>query len=261
MTMGVFPANMSSRNIEYCEEAGRHERQLPPKLSNQKVAPHIVYSLQPVQCDALHRGLSGARECIPRRWDRAIGETASLRIDVADDTCRIPGHNGVRLNTARDDRPGTDHRIMSYRQPRKDRRSRANRGISADRRDRIGRLMVFAPREMVIRECCIWSNKDIVFDDQPVAQLGAGFHRDAVTEDHLFFNEYMIADIAVATDNGAAEDMGKRPDPRTWSHLGCFAEALRMNKIAHGDLPKLFAVRTINCGRALVVSQLCTAGG
>ena len=65
MMMGVFAANARPRNIEYCEEPGRHERQLPPKLSHQKVAPHIVYSFQPVQCDTLYRGLSDARECIP----------------------------------------------------------------------------------------------------------------------------------------------------------------------------------------------------
>ena len=243
--MGVFATNACPRNIEYREEPGRDKRQLPSELSDQKVAPAILDPLQPVQCDTLYRGLSDAWESIPWRGGRAVAETALLRIDIADDTCGVPGYDRVRLNTACDDRPGADHRTMTYRQPRKDRRSRANRSIATNRRNRICRWMLAASRETVICECRIWSNKDVVFDNQPVPQLDPGFHRNAVTEDNLFFNENVIADITVATNNGAVEDVDKRPDPRTSSHLGRFAEAFRMNKIAHDDLPKLSSARVI----------------
>src|SRR5262249_8885340 len=109
----------------------------------------------------------------------------------------------------------------------------------------------------VIRESRIWPDKGIVFDDHPVPQLDPGFHGNAVTDNHLFFDEHMITDIAVATDDGAVEDMGERPDSRSVSHFGSLAKALWVDEVVHVEAPpKLSAVKTMDWGRPLVFSKV-----
>src|SRR4029077_2561565 len=247
---------MASRNIENCKEASRNKGQFSLELPDHEVAPDILDPLQLVQGYAFHRCCRDAGKGVSQSVDCTECRNLPFRIYIADHACRSAAHNRVGLDIACNDGSGTNHRIMPDHQSGKDRRTRPDRRIPANRRDLQARLMLFASREIVIRECCIGSNKDIVFDDHPVPQLDPGFHRDAVTDYCLIFNKHMVTDVAVLPDHGAVQNMGKRPDLRSGPHFGSLAEALRVDKIVHIDLPKRSSVRTMDWGRPLVFSKV-----
>lgn len=55
------------------------------------------------------------------------------------------------------------------------------------------------PREEVIGECRVWTNKDIIRDTEAVPQLHTAFYRDAIANNHIIFDKNMVTDIAVGS--------------------------------------------------------------
>jgi hypothetical protein len=64
--------------------------------------------------------------------------------------------------------------------------------------------------------------------------LDAAFDGDPVADDHVVFNERVIADIAVPADAGARKDVCVGPDPRSFANvIGIDQSSLMKPRIPH----------------------------
>ncbi len=79
----------------------------------------------------------------------------------------------------------------------------------------------------------VGADEYIVFDARSIPQLNAVLDGDAVANDHVVFDEHLLADIAVAADRGAFKDMRIRPNARAFADSCGFDDGLLMLKIAH----------------------------
>lgn len=76
---------------------------------------------------------------------------------------------------------------------------------------------MLAPRKWVIGEGCIWSDKDVVFDVDPVPKLYTGLYRDAIGDSNVIFYENVVAQVDVGANGSARQEMGERPNSSAWS--------------------------------------------
>src|SRR5262245_3775316 len=87
--------------------------------------------------DAIASSTSRAIDaCCARRSTSGMSIIASVRIgeprELVDDARRVPGHDGLRRDVLRDDRPRADERVPPDPHPRQDRRVRADLRASLD---------------------------------------------------------------------------------------------------------------------------------
>jgi hypothetical protein len=57
-----------------------------------------------------------------------------------------------------------------------------------------------ASRKLVVGECRVWTDKDIVLESHAIPELNAGLHGDAVPDDHVVLDKDMVTDVAVGSD-------------------------------------------------------------
>lgn len=85
-------------------------------------------------------------------------------------------------------------------------------------------------RSQIVGERDRWSEEHIVFDHDPVPDQYSVLDRDAVTKSRTTFNEGVIANVAVTSDNSSGHDMCKCPNSCTTTDLITLAEAEGVDK-------------------------------
>jgi hypothetical protein len=103
----------------------------------------------------------------------------------------------------------------------------------AQQRSRKTILVLAAPGEAVVREGGVGADEDVVFHHHSVPKLNAAFDCDAVANHHTAFDKCVVANVAVASDTGTRQDMGKRPHSRPFADLVSFDESVFVPEILH----------------------------
>ena len=82
----------------------------------------------------------------------------------------------------------------------------------------------------VVGENNPWAEKDIVVDADTIEQQHLILDGDAIPHDNATFDEGAVANVAVAADLCARQDMGKRPDPCAGTNIHAFAQTRLVNE-------------------------------
>src|SRR5262249_47566053 len=109
----------------------------------------------------------------------------------------------------------------------------ADRGAFADPCTRRVRLAPRAVRMIIVRKRCIGPDENIVLHLESVPKLHAAFHRHAISDDDVIFNERVVADDAFAADFGAGQNVGKRPNAAVFTDRRGFDNSERVLKETH----------------------------
>ncbi len=88
--------------------------------------------------------------------------------------------------------------------------------------------MSLRPREDVVRECTVRSNKDVGLEANSVPELNSGFDGDTITDDHIILDQDMRANIAIAADTGSREYDHVLPNSSPCSYLDALDVGRRM---------------------------------
>jgi hypothetical protein len=88
----------------------------------------------------------------------------------------------------------------------------------------------FATGEAIVRECRIWSNKNIVTDSSAVPELDAAFDRHSVTNNDVIIDENPGIDDTIAANARLTTNSRKRIYPRPRANTVSFAEGPLVDK-------------------------------
>ncbi len=148
----------------------------------------------------------------------------------------IANHNGIRRNIPDDYRTRPDECVAANGHTADD------RGIRSDRRafinvgcdELIAALLDLGTRIEVVGENCVRAYKYVIAKGNAVPYGYAVFYGHAITDHDVRFNEGMIADVAMLTDDRASHNMSESPDPGAFANDLRFDQGLRMNEVGSG---------------------------
>jgi hypothetical protein len=72
--------------------------------------------------------------------------------------------------------------------------------------------ILFAPWREIVGERCVWTNKDVVLNDQAVPKVNTTFYGHAISQDSFPFDKCMVTNVAVLAYNRSFDDMRKCPN-------------------------------------------------
>lgn len=90
--------------------------------------------------------------------------------------------------------------------------------------------MLLAPREAVIGEGRIGTDKNIILKFDTIPELHAAFDRDAVSNLNFVFDEDMVTYVALPTNASARQHVNKRPNTCSLTDFSRFNQCIRMLK-------------------------------
>lgn len=138
----------------------------------------------------------------------------------------------MRGNVLCHDAPSPDERVSTDLQPADNCDVGPESGPNPDgcREEVVVAMFDVGSRSQIVGERDRWSEEHIVFDHDPVPDQYSVLDRDAVTKSRTTFNEGVIANVAVTSDNSSGHDMCKCPNSCTTTDLITLAEAERVDK-------------------------------
>ena len=82
-------------------------------------------------------------------------------------------------------------------------------------------MLITATWVPVVRKTDVGANKNVTADTQSVPELDTILDGDAITDDHIVFDEAMRADVAVLAYSCARQHYNKLPDMRAIADIRC----------------------------------------
>src|SRR5262245_16708654 len=170
-----------------------------------------------------------------------VAQPLPAEADPRDAASGVPRHERVRGHVGDDDATRPDQRALTDRYPANDSRVRTDGGAMAHS----GGKELLRPRPQRraqvpdVREHHVRSEKHFVLDRDAVPDEDRVLDCDAVAHGRPVFDEGMVADVALGTDDRALHDVGEGPDTGAWPDVVALAEPLLVHedgRIAHGQL-------------------------
>src|SRR5215212_2774924 len=135
-----------------------------------------------------------------------------VRIDIADDSCRVAHHDCLRGNVLGDDGAGADHSCLTNGEARKDRRVGADRSVVTDERSWEAYWPLPTAGKWIVGERGVRPDEHVIAESHAVPQLHPALDRHPVPDHNVILDEGLVTDVAVPAYDGAGQNVCERPN-------------------------------------------------